>query len=67
MSLGPESRCPAYQWQRMASGASSYTNLSDGGDYGGSQTQMLVVERHLVDDDRGQVPVRGDERRRVRR
>lgn len=33
----------AYQWQRMANGASSWTSLSDNATYGGSATATLVV------------------------
>jgi hypothetical protein len=32
-----------YQWQRMASGTTSWVNLSDGGSYSGSLTPTLVV------------------------
>jgi sugar lactone lactonase YvrE len=33
-----------YQWQRMASGSTTWANLSDSGTYGGSATPMLVVD-----------------------
>lgn len=34
---------PAFQWQRQASGASAWTNLSDSATYGGSATDTLTV------------------------
>ncbi|HZZ17991.1 MAG TPA: protease pro-enzyme activation domain-containing protein [Opitutaceae bacterium] len=41
--VGSGTPLPTFQWQRMASGTSGYTSLTDGGNYSGSQTQMLVV------------------------
>ena len=34
----------SYQWQRMASGSTTWANLSDTGTYGGTSTPMLVVD-----------------------
>jgi sugar lactone lactonase YvrE len=41
--VGAGQPLPTFQWQRMASGASSWSNLSDGGNYSGTQTAMMVV------------------------
>ena len=34
---------PTYAWQKMPSGSTGWSALSDGGDYSGTQTPMMVV------------------------
>jgi sugar lactone lactonase YvrE len=41
--VGSGTPLPTFQWQHMPNGSTAYSSLSDGGDYAGSQTQMLVV------------------------